>query len=115
MTTEQAIYRKYGCRVAIVPEDGKMRAFKIDPFRIGFVIDLGGVAAFGCWSEGEFFSLCGDQIEEMRSEVRATGKDVDFERMIVEIARASHKRNGGITVEENDRLQQAVRFIEARS
>lgn len=117
MTLTQAIRSCYGVTIPLVPEDGVMRAFKIDPFRIGFLVSLPGCAAFGCWSDGEGSVFCDGELHGVRLDREApkVTRDGAFERMVVSLARSQHQRAGGLTVEENDRLQIAVHAVEANS
>lgn len=109
------IRREYGVRIGDIPNDGCMYSFKIDPFRIGFVVSLGDCAAFGCWSHRELFVVVEAGVIPVRMDGVADSSAVQSERRIIAVGRALHQKNGGLTVEENERLQQAVRFVEARS
>jgi len=117
LNLSQAISKYYGVTIPFVPDDGRMRAFKIDPFRLGFVIGFPGCAAFGCWSDGECAVLSGGLVEWVRIDryAPAVTRTGAFERLIVSLARSQFEQSGGLTVEENDRLQVAVAAVEANS
>jgi hypothetical protein len=117
MNLTQAISKYYGVTIPFEPDDGRMHAFKIDPFRLGFVIGFADCAAFGCWSDGECATFCNGRAQWIRIDRQApvVSREGAFERLIVSLAKAQYEQSGGLTVEENDRLKVAVAAVEENS
>lgn len=124
MSLRAQVLEQYGVRLGEVPEDGRMRSFRIDPFRIGFLISLGGCGAFGCFADGEAWTVSrtrpehggGVNVEKIRltpRELRGqAAESMRFERLIIDIARAQLDSGRELSSEDLARLERAVMHVE---
>ena len=117
MTLSEAINKQYAVSIPRIPDDGVMRAFPIDRFRIGFVLGLGDCGVFGCWSDRQAYLVnpAGVASMDLSETSRSVSPDIEFERLIVSIAKAQEEAGIEFSQADSDRLKLAVSRIEAAS
>ena len=109
-----AVLDCYGCRLPEIPDDGVMRSFPIDQFRRGFLINLGDVCAFGCWSDGDIYYFDGADWHGFEVQVSRPAKQ-EFNRMIIACAKGLIARGEVLNATDAARLRLAVDQVEASS
>src|SRR5690348_7645872 len=95
MTFEEAIQKQYGLKLPITPEDVKMRKFRIDQFRNGFLMRLPRCGVFGSFIDGETF-IWNESGVRFQAQEHRSSKEIHFEWLIWHAAKA--------VVEKGDRL-----------
>lgn len=108
-STSSAIKKIYGVRLLTRP-DGQYRHFRIDRFRIGFVLAFEDCSVFGCMADGLAYSLSGGVISEFKLKTNENQK-IAFERTIVECAKGLIGRGESLSIEDEERLEIAVKRI----
>lgn len=114
MNLAAAVLDCYGCRLPVVPADGVMRTFPIDPFRIGFVVSLGDTYSFGCWSDGDIYYFDGADWQGLEIEPQRPPKQ-EFNRMVIACAKGLVARGEKLNKTDSERLRFAVEQDEANS
>lgn len=116
MNIQEAIIDCYGINIGMPPEDGRMRTFPIDKFRIGFVMSGEGAKFFGCWSDGDIYYLdprCGEW-DGFQVKVQMPDKQ-KFNRVIVACAKGLTGRGDTLSRQDEARLKLAVEQVEISS
>lgn len=111
MDVNRAIYEHYGIRLGPVPADGKMRSFKIDQLRNGFLIKIEGCAVFGSIIDGERIIFDGKTYRSYEVEHRRSDK-IRHEWLIWEAARVMLEAGEVLSREDGERLALAVKRLE---
>lgn len=111
---QAAVLDAYGIRLPEIPPDGRIKAFQIDQFRIGYTINLGDVFVFGCRSDGDNYYFDGFEWHGYQSEVLKPQKQ-EFNRMIIACAKGLIARGEKLDATDSARLQLAVAQVEASS
>lgn len=114
MNLGAAVLDCYGCRLPEVPADGIMRTFPIDQFRIGFVLNLGEVSMFGCWSDGDIYYFDGVDWDGIEIEPQRPAKQ-ELNRMVIACAKGLISRGEKLNKTDSERLRFAVQQVEANS
>lgn len=114
MNTQEAILDCYQVNVGTPPEDGRMRTFPIDKFRVGFVLSGKGVKVFGCWSDGDIYYLDGGEWCGFKSKVLMPEKQ-KLNRVIVACAKELVARGETLSAQDEARLKLAVQQVEISS
>lgn len=111
MTFEQAIRAQYGVQVPITADDLKLRKFRIDDLRNGFLMKTGETGVFGSFIDGEAFIwsrsgvICSNWEHKENKEIRQ-------EWLIWEIARSAFERGDRLDRADKERLALAVQRLE---
>lgn len=111
MRIQDAIKEVYGQKFGYIPPGGAFRKFRIDPFRLGFVMSLGDCAFFGCradsvayaWSDTELVKI---NLPDFESE------KIRFERLVIECARGLINRGDILSPADAERLNVAVERLD---
>lgn len=111
---QAAVLDAYQVRLPEIPPDDRIKAFQIDQFRIGFLINLGDVCAFGCWSDGDIYYFDGAEWHGFEVEVAKPPKQ-EFNRMIIACAKGLIARGESLDEVDAARLKVAVAQVEASS
>lgn len=111
MTFEQAIHDRYGVRVPVTPGDLKLRKFKVDELRNGFLMKDSETGVFGSFIDGEAFIWSPESIIFFAVEHK-DNKEIRFEWMIWEGARATFERGERLSRVDRERLELAVQRLE---
>lgn len=114
-TLAQCIREVYGLNMPSPPPDGKTRNFKIDQFRIGFVVSTGDSGVFGCrydrvgyrWADGDY-SAFQMQLPQLHGKGAATDL---MERCVVECAKGLIARGERLRPKDMERLDVAVKYF----
>lgn len=116
MNIQEAILDCYGVNIGMPPEDGRMRTFPIDKFRIGFVLSGEGFKFFGCWSEGDiyYFDPRCNEWDGFQREVKMPEKQ-KFNRVIIACAKGLIDRGETLSRQDEARLKFAVEQVEISS
>lgn len=114
MNLLEAVLDCYGCKLPQIPEDGRMYSFPIDQLRIGYVINLGDVFAFGCRTDGDNYYFDGAEWRGYKSKPTRPPKQ-ELNRMIIECARGLIDRGEVLCASDAARLKLAVQQVEANS
>lgn len=114
MNIQEAILDCYQVNIGSIPEDGRMRTYPIDKFRVGFVLSGKGVKVFGCWSDGDIYYLDGDDWCGFKSKVLMPEKQ-KFNRVIVACAKELVARGETLSAQDEARLKLAVQQVEISS
>lgn len=111
MTFEEAIRAQYGIRVPITAEDLKMRKFRIDELRNGFLMKMQKCGVFGSFIDGETFIWTENVVSFHRQEHKEN-KDIRQEWLIWECARSALERGERLGRADGERLALAVQRLE---
>lgn len=112
MTFEEAIRDQYGIKVPITAEDLKLRKFKIDALRNGFLMKTGKAGVFGSFIDGETFIWTESGVTFQQQEHKES-KEIRQEWLIWEIARSTFERGERLDRKDGERLALAVQRLEA--
>lgn len=112
MTLEEAIREQYGVKIQITPDDLKMRKFKIDELRNGFVMKTAKLGVFGSFIDGETFILTESGVKFHKQEHK-DNKEIRKEWLIWEIARGIIERGERLYSTDRERLKLAVSRLES--
>jgi hypothetical protein len=111
---QAAVLDAYGVRLPEIAADGRMKAFPIDQFRIGFVLSFGDVYVFGCRTDGDIYYFDGQEWHGFEVEVLRPPKQ-EFNRMVIECAKGLIARGEVLNAVDAARLKLAVEQVEANS
>lgn len=114
MNLPAAVLDAYQVQLPEVPPDGRIKAFQIDQFRIGYAINLGDVFVFGCRSDGDNYYFDGAEWHGYKSEILRPQKQ-EFNRMIIACAKGLIARGEKLDEVDSARLRVAVAQVEASS
>lgn len=112
MTFEEAVRAQYGVRVPVTACDSKMRKFRIDELRNGFLMKTAEYGVFGSFIDGEYLIWTEKQVTCHALEHKGN-KDIAFEWLIWEGARQVLERGERLSREDGERLALAVKRLEA--
>ena len=107
MKLQKAIECAYGNKLGYIAPDAVFRKFRIDPYRLGFVVNMGECAIFGCRADGIAFTWNKDEIVKLNLPTHDSER-IKFERFVIECARGLIKRGEILTPEDEERLNLAV-------
>lgn len=110
MKLREAIRETYGNRLSAIPEDGVFRKFRIDPFRIGFVCNLGDCAFFGCRADRVVYAWNEQEVTKINLAEHNSEK-IRFELYVVAIAKGLIERGDILNHEDSERLELAVQRL----
>lgn len=108
-STSSAIKQIYGVSL-LTRSDGQYRHFMIDRFRIGFVLAFEDCSVFGCMADGLAYSFSGGVISEFKLKTKENQK-IEFERTIVEFAKGLIGSGESLSIEDEERLEMAVKRL----
>lgn len=111
MTFEEAIRAQYGIRVPITAEDLKLRKFRIDELRNGFLMKMEKTGVFGSFIDGETFIWTKNGVICHRQEHKEN-KEIRSEWLIWECARSMLERGERLNRADSERLALAVQRLE---
>lgn len=111
MTFEEAIRAQYGTKVPITADDLKLRKFRIDELRNGFLMKMSGSGVFGSFIDGETFIWTEKGITCHRQEHKEN-KEIRAEWLIWECARSMLERGERLSRADSERLALAVQRLE---
>jgi hypothetical protein len=111
MTIEEAIRSQYGVKIPATPPDLKLRKFKIDQLRNGFLMKGVDCGVFGSFIDGEAFIFNELGITFIKLEHK-DHKEIRAEWLIWEIARSVLERGEKLDVIDSERLALAVQRLE---
>lgn len=111
MTFEEAIRAVYGIKVPLTASDFKMRKFRIDELRNGFLMKTGKCGVFGSFIDGETYIWTTDRITQHEQEHKDS-KEIRFEWLVWEAARATFERGERLNATDRERLALAVKRLE---
>ncbi|WAX22774.1 hypothetical protein MAJJADAN_00012 [Pseudomonas phage Amjad_SA] len=111
MKLQEAIRHVYGHRFGNIPPDGVFRRFRIDQFRVGFVVSVGDCALFGCRADGIVYGWNPAEVFKMNLPPFDSAK-IRFERVVVECAKALIARGDALSAEDAERLELAVQRLD---
>ena len=114
MNLNAAVFDCYGCKLPEIPADGRLYTFPIGQLKLGYVISLGDLFAFGCMAEGDNYYFDGKQWLGFESTPARPAKQ-ELNRMIIECARGLIARGEVLCAEDSARLKLAVQQVEANS
>jgi hypothetical protein len=106
MEFEKAIHSTIGVQFRCVPDDGKLRRFKIGARDEGFAIRFPDCGAFGNWSKDIYYQWDGNKVrpvpksEKMR---RLNAKEFRDEQAIIAIGNAASDSGKPLQGEDLDR------------
>jgi hypothetical protein len=112
MTFEEAIRARYGSKIPITAEDLKLRKFKIDELRNGFIMKMSGAGVFGSFIDGETYIWTESGVTFHKQEHKEN-KEIRAEWLIWEIARSMLERGERLNRTDSERLALAVQRLEA--
>lgn len=112
MRLTEAIRIWCGVRVAMPPEDGQIRWFRIDALRNGFMVTIGGRWMFGSIIDGIMIMSNGERRLELEYEHRRS-KKIAFEWCVWEAGRVAVESGSALSSDDADRLSLAVKRLEA--
>lgn len=112
MTFEEAIRAQYGIRVPITAEDLKLRKFRIDELRNGFLMKMQKCGVFGSFIDGETFIWTESGVTFHKQEHKENEK-IRAEWLIWEAARSMLERGERLNRADSERLALAVHRLEA--
>lgn len=110
MRLQEAIKEIYGKKLAAIADDGVFRKFRIDPFRLGFVCNLGDCAFFGCRADRVVYAWNEHEVTKINLAHHDSEK-IKFERYVVAIAKALIERGEILSHEDSERLELAVKRL----
>lgn len=111
MRLQQAIEKVYGKRLGYIPDDGMFRKFRIDPFRLGFVVSVGECAIFGCRADGIMHTWNPEQLAHIKMPAHDSEK-IKFERLVIACAKGLIRRGDVLSAEDGERLDLAVERLD---
>lgn len=111
MTFEEAIRAQYGIKVPITAEDLKLRKFRIDELRNGFLMKMQKCGVFGSFIDGETFIWTENRITRHTQEHK-DHKEIRQEWLIWEAARSMLERGERLNRVDSERLALAVHRLE---
>lgn len=111
MNIEDAIREQYGTKIPIIPSDFKLRKFKIDCLRNGFVMKDVEYGVFGSIIDGESFIFDG-LITIFQKLEHKDNKSIRCEWLIWEAARSMLERGEKMDRADSERLELAVKNLE---
>lgn len=111
MTFEEAIRAQYGIRVPITAEDLKLRKFRINELRNGFLMKMQKCGVFGSFIDGETFIWTENRVTRHEREHKENN-DIRFEWLIWEGARSAFERGERLSRADSERLALAVQRLE---
>lgn len=111
-TVEQAIFIRYGVRIAVTPADMEVRKFRIDQLYNGFVMKAPEMAMFGTIIGGERWIWTPSTIEWVEVEHKEN-KEIWFEWLIWLAAQAIIEAGGRLGRDDAERLALTVKRLEA--
>jgi len=111
MTIEEAIRSQYGVKITVMPPDLKLRKFKIDQLRNGFLMKDTNSGVFGSFIDGEAFIFNEFGITSHKLE-HQDHKEICAEWLIWEIARSMLERGEKLSIIDGERLALAVQRLE---
>jgi hypothetical protein len=111
MTFEEAIRAQYGIKVPITAEDLRMRKFRIDELRNGFLMKMQRCGVFGSFIDGETFIWTEDGMT-CHAQQHKDSKEIRHEWLIWEAARSMIERGERLSREDGERLALAVQRLE---
>ena len=111
MTFEEAIRAQYGSKIPITADDLKLRKFRIDELRNGFLMKMSGAGVFGSFIDGETFVWTEKGVSFHRQEHKENEK-IRQEWLIWEIARCTLERGEKLGKADKERLALAVQRLE---
>lgn len=112
MRLTEAIRTWCGARLAMPPEDGCVRMFRIDQLRNGFMVAIGGHWAFGSIIDGIMIIFDGKQRLELEYHHKRS-KKIAFEWCVWEAARMQIESGAPLSSEDSERLSLAVKRLES--
>lgn len=112
MKFEEAIRVQYGVKVPITAEDLKLKKFRIDELRNGFLMKLGKCGVFGSFIDAETFVWTENRIT-FHTQQHKENKDIRFEWLVWEGARSALERGERLSRADSERLALAVQRLEA--
>lgn len=119
MTFGKEIYAALGVQFRCVPDDGKLRRFKIGATESGFAILFPSCGAFGNWSREDYWVWHGDKavkIDKSTKPRRLTRNELEQEQKIVAIGNAASDSGGPLSGVDMDRYILALtRVIDEKS
>ena len=119
MTFEKEIHAALGVQFRRVPDDGRLRRFKIGANDEGFAILFPSCGAFGNWSKEDYWAWDGDkaiQFDRPKKPRRLSQKELREEEMIVAIGNAASDSGSPLKGAEMDRYILALtRIIDEKS
>lgn len=110
MKLQEAIKEVYGHRFGYIAPDGVFYKFKIDRFRIGFVVSIGDVGIFGCRADREAYAWNEKEVVKINLPAHEHAK-IRFERLVIECARGLIQRGEILSPEDDARLELAVKRL----
>lgn len=111
MKLQEAIKEVYGHRFGYIPPDGVFYKFKIDQFRIGFVVSIGDVALFGCRADRVVYAWNEKEVVKVNLPAKEPEK-IRFERIVIECAKGLIRRGEILSQEDEERLNLAVQRLD---
>lgn len=111
MRIQEAIRHVYGHRLGHIPPDGVFRRFRIDQFRVGFVVSVGDCALFGCRSDGIAYGWNPTEVVKMELPPFNSEK-IRFERVVIECAKGLIARGDVLDAKDAERLDLAVKRLD---
>lgn len=111
MRLTEAIRIWCGVRVAMPPEDGRVRWFRIDALRNGFMVAIGGRWMFGSIIDGIMIISDGERRFELEYHHKRS-KKIAFEWCVWEAGRVAIENAIVLSREDSERLALAVKRLE---
>lgn len=119
MTFEKEIHAALGIQFRRVPDDGKLRRFKIGATQEGFAILFPSCGAFGNWSAEDYWAWDGAKaikFDRPAKPKRLTQGELKKEQQIVAIGNAASDAGNPLQGEDMDRYILALtRVIDEKS
>lgn len=112
MTIEEAISQQYGVRIPRTPDDLKLRKFKVDQLRNGFLIKCREFGVFGSFIDAECFIWSEKGVQQIEKEHK-DNKEIRHEWLIWRAAEAMIERGERMSREDAERLRLAVDRLES--
>jgi len=112
MTFEEAIRAQYGIKVPITAEDLKLRKFRIDELRNGFLMKMEKTGVFGSFIDAETFIWTENSVTQYEQKHKEN-KEIRAEWLIWECARSMIERGERLGRQDGERLALAVQRLEA--
>lgn len=114
----KAISVNIGVQFGSIPDDGKMRKFKIGAKDEGFAILMAGCGAFGNWSSGELFAWNGETCRPIKADraYQYSAAEIKFETDLVAVGNSVYDSGGSLEGNDWNRYILALgRVIEAKN
>lgn len=119
MSFEKSIHAEMGIQFRLVPDDGKLRRFKIGSTQEGFAILFPSCGAFGNWSTEDYWAWDGVKaikFDRPAKPRRLSQNELKKEQQIVAIGNAASDSGNPLKGEDMDRYILALtRVIEEKS